>query len=268
LFTVLKTSGRKFGLETLLMPRLSLAVLLAGLLAISNECSAQSLFGNGGALSSTSTSNGSAGRSSGGAGSLGGSAAGGSGSGFGSTGSGGSGSRSGSGTGSGVGTTTLKMTQLNAGDGTLGETIGTSGFAGFGDNAGRFIGNQNASTSTRSNSARQFSQLQGLLNNNNFQQNANQNAASQQIRPQVKLGFSTPMMPIQALQSTVQARVINLPALGDRMSGVTALADAQGTVTLSGQVASEDDRKLTEILVRMEPGVRTVKNDLAVAGAP
>jgi len=253
------------------MPRLSLAALLVGLLAVSNECPAQSLFGNSGALSSTSNSNGSAGRSStGGTGSAGASSTGSSGSSFGSgsSSSGSSGSRSGSGTGSGAGTTTLKMTQLNAGDGTLGETIGTSGFAGFGDNSGRFIGNQNASTSTRSNSARQFSQLQGLLNNNNFQQNANQNVATQQIRPQVKLGFNTPMMPSQALQSTVQARVINLPALGDRMSGVTALADAQGTVTLSGRVASEDDRKLTEILVRMEPGVRTVKNELAVTDSP
>jgi osmotically-inducible protein OsmY len=38
-----------------------------------------------------------------------------------------------------------------------------------------------------------------------------------------------------------------------------------GTVVLSGQVESDSARRLATNLLRMEPGVRSVKNNLVVA---
>ena len=41
---------------------------------------------------------------------------------------------------------------------------------------------------------------------------------------------------------------------------------ADGQVTLRGKVPSESTRKLVAILVRLEPGVRKVQNELVVTG--
>jgi len=49
-----------------------------------------------------------------------------------------------------------------------------------------------------------------------------------------------------------------------RLPDVAVNADAQGVVTLSGHVPSENDRRKAERLVRMEPGVRDVVNRITV----
>ncbi|SFI45581.1 BON domain-containing protein [Planctomicrobium piriforme] len=110
----------------------------------------------------------------------------------------------------------------------------------------------------------QFSQLQSLLGNNTFDPNATAATQVLRIRPVLKLGFQMQSIPSSTLQSTVQTRLVALPNLGPRAASVTALADENGQVTLSGLVQSEDDRRLVETLVRMEPGVRNVRNDLKV----
>ncbi|MCA9080559.1 MAG: BON domain-containing protein, partial [Planctomycetaceae bacterium] len=40
--------------------------------------------------------------------------------------------------------------------------------------------------------------------------------------------------------------------------------NAEGQATLRGQVADEDQRKLAAAYVRLEPGVRSVVNELSV----
>ena len=43
--------------------------------------------------------------------------------------------------------------------------------------------------------------------------------------------------------------------------------NGDGIATLQGTVADEDQRKLVEAFVRLEPGVRSIVNDLSVASA-
>lgn len=238
-------------------------------LMLTGEVHAQSLFGSSGALSSTASSNG-GGRSSAG-GMTGGSSSGTSGFGSGS----GSGSRSGtmgtSGGGSsgnaaggamGGGQSSLTQSSLNTGDGSLGATVGTSGFVGRGDTAGRFVGSQNASRQQVVGGAQQFSALQ---NRNNQNANTNSTPPRQLLRPQVQLGFESPLVMAPPVAETVYARIADLPAIGSRVAGVNMQLDPSGVMVLSGTVASENDRRMLEILTSMEPGVRSVRNEVQVA---
>ncbi|WP_437228246.1 BON domain-containing protein [Planctomicrobium sp. SH661] len=243
---------------------LSLTVV-AGLFQTS-VASAQSLFGSSGALANTASSNAGGGNRTSGSGmfasgSGGGSSLGGGGGAFGGSGGGMSGGSSSGGSGMLGGTSTLTQSNLNAGDGSLGATIGTSGFVGRGDTAGRFVGSQNASQQRINSAAQQFSQFQ---NRNSQNANTNTNTPRTLMRPQVQLGFVPPSDLNDNLVATLQTRLEGLPALGSRADGVSMTADSNGLVTLTGTVANEDDRRMMEILTRLEPGVRNVQNDLKV----
>lgn len=92
------------------------------------------------------------------------------------------------------------------------------------------------------------------------------------IRPSLRLGFSAVTRPATAVNNSIGRR---LQKLSGRLSQLTetrpafagvsvAVADG-GTVVLTGSVDSASARRLAENLTRMEPGVRTVKNELQVA---
>ncbi|HWL08160.1 MAG TPA: BON domain-containing protein [Planctomicrobium sp.] len=234
------------------------------------DCHAQSLFGNGSILGSSSSGGTSGTGSSGGgnrAGSSGSSSSnsglfGGS-SGSGSTGSGQSRSgQSGSGGGAATG-----QTNLNLGNGSVAAQVGQSQFAGRSADSAQFVGSQNASSGNAGRNNSQFSLLQGLMNNAEFNPNTNNGTQqSQPIVPQLKLGFVPPAIPPAEIQSTIQTRLVALPSLGMRSAGVSSRVNDQGLVVLSGVVPTEEDRLLMETLIRMEPGVRDVQNNLTITG--
>ena len=161
----------------------------------------------------------------------------------------------------------MAQPQLNMGDGSLGATIGQSGFIGRSDNSGRFVGLQNGSIQGLNNSSlmQQFSQLRNLNGNQNSQFGNTQSTVPQ-IRPQVQLGFEVPARAPTALSDAVESQLKKLPSLGPLLKGVTLTASETGDVTLTGAVASDNDRRLLETLVMLEPGVRSVNNRLTVAG--
>jgi hypothetical protein len=95
--------------------------------------------------------------------------------------------------------------------------------------------------------------------NNQNQQNQNK------LRTTIKLGFSIPhgVSPQQATQ--MQTRLGRLPISGGaRRVQVVATGN---TVVLRGTVPSRADATLVERLIKLEPGVRTVRNELVVEGA-
>jgi len=246
----------------------SLVAAVALGLMFSTQANAQSLFGSSGALSNTAASNGggraSGGMSGGSTGSSGASGFGGGGTGGGMFGaSGGTGARSGgAATGAAGGQSSLTRSSLNAGDGSLGDTVGMSGFVGRGDTAGRFVGSQNASRQRVTGNSQQFSALQ---NRNNLNANSNTTPPKQLLRPQVQLGFESPLAMTPPVPGNMQTRIAELPAVGSRAAGVRMQLDSAGVLTLTGTVTSEDDRRMMEILTRMEPGVRDVRNELQIS---
>jgi osmotically-inducible protein OsmY len=82
------------------------------------------------------------------------------------------------------------------------------------------------------------------------------------IRAQQRIAFEYPKITAPAMQTQAQVRFNKLTANSPAMRGVTLAAEDGGVVVLKGQVASESAAKLAEKLVRLEPGVKSVRSEL------
>lgn len=117
-----------------------------------------------------------------------------------------------------------------------------------------------------------FQGMQGFQNaggrnaNNRF---GGQGAAEKlSIRPAMRIGFETP--PTVSVISTpgFAARFSSIVERRPELRGVNIGSDESGRVVLRGTVASESARNLAAALVRLEPGVRDVVNELTIANTP
>jgi len=161
----------------------------------------------------------------------------------------------------GAGSTTgFAGPQFNQGMGELSSQIG-QGFVGRSDNAGRFVGNRQAGQQTGGNRSNSFNALR--RNNRGSNQNNSNNQQDERIpiRPRHKIAFHYNTLQTANVESTLSARIVRLP----RFSTVQLTLDANGKVTLNGTVSTTDDIKLAAAMVRLEPGVRHVVNELQVA---
>lgn len=104
----------------------------------------------------------------------------------------------------------------------------------------------------------------GLLNLLNGGQGGG-NAATQQpaIRPRLKAAFDFPARPTGEVIAVSQGRFTEFAARYPKLDAVQMTVGAEGTVVLSGTVPSRDVAKLAESLMRLEPGVRKVENNLS-----
>lgn len=179
----------------------------------------------------------------------------------GTTGGGGTTGRSGTGAGQGG----LTGNALNSGIGStqfgdLSNSTGQSGFVGVGDNAGRFVGNRNAAQQTNQLS-RNF---QGArAGNTNVQPGANNNTQLK-IRPIHRVAFNYSPRTIGRLQSSLNTQFTKLAQRNPRFQGLTLALNGSNEVVLRGTVNSEATRKLAAAMAKLEPGVRTVKNEIVV----
>lgn len=94
-------------------------------------------------------------------------------------------------------------------------------------------------------------------------------STTRQVRPRFRLGF-VPSKSLNAagIQSRTSARLGKLARRVGSIKGVSVTADAKGVVTLTGTVDTPNARRLASNLLRMEPGVRSVRNQLQVAATP
>lgn len=161
------------------------------------------------------------------------------------------------------------------------QTAGTNrqGLVGRTDTSGRFVGSANAgqqnfSTGTnalgqqfgaRSRGLNRQSNLFGGMGGDEFGGgNSGTNASGYRVPiPQQKVAFDYRDRPAPEVSQRLSTQ---LEKANQRLAirGV-ALSVEEGTVTLRGTVKSEGDRRLAEQLVRLEPGVRSVVNELEVA---
>jgi osmotically-inducible protein OsmY len=63
---------------------------------------------------------------------------------------------------------------------------------------------------------------------------------------------------------TITARLTQSVTTTQQIKGLNVQVDDQGLATLTGQVESEAARRLAENLIRLEPGIRAVRNELTV----
>ncbi len=101
---------------------------------------------------------------------------------------------------------------------------------------------------------------QGMLNMLNGQ--GAQTTQQPTIRPRLKAAFEFPAPDVGRVQTQTQTRFTRLTTKYPHFSQISVDQAENGVFVLSGQVDSRDKAKLAESLVRLEPGVRQVQNNL------
>lgn len=98
---------------------------------------------------------------------------------------------------------------------------------------------------------------------NSMNQQGQDQDSRRAIRPQQKVAFEIPERSNSEIKEILGSRferVTRQPAL----RGVTVDLDADGVVVLRGEVATPSQKQLAANMVRLEPGVRNVRNELTV----
>ena len=168
-----------------------------------------------------------------------------------------------------------------------------NGFVGGSDNSGRFVGQSQAGRQQinqanlggmRGGQGNGRGQNNNGGNGNNPNQNANGGgfggstpvAPQRVIRPQQRVAFTYPSPPPAKTTASINNRFQTLASqiprgaanrgISNRMElkGVTVQTPVAGEVVLKGTVTTEDARKLAGIMAKLEPGVRSVRNDITV----
>jgi hypothetical protein len=144
-------------------------------------------------------------------------------------------------------------------------------------NGTNLIGTGAAAGQNPAGQAGQMPNRQGMQNRNNANRRTGQNrnqanqatgagAANQQgrsIRPQLVVGFDHARPAADATQAAIATRFSKL-ASKTEFKNIQVEMDGD-VVVLRGQVDTERSGKVAVVLARMEPGVKTVRNELTVA---
>ena len=92
--------------------------------------------------------------------------------------------------------------------------------------------------------------------------NAGANQKKNKIRPTVKPDIEYGARTSESIAAGLKTRFTKIP-LPARVRGATASLEGN-KVILTGEVSSESDKRLVERLVKLEPGVDLVQNDLTI----
>lgn len=153
---------------------------------------------------------------------------------------------------------------------------GTQGaFVGRDDTAGRFVGDQRLGQQTTgrggNTGGRQLGNRGGgsttgraFGDTGQFGGQGNRNSGRRVIRPRQEIAFTYTRPAAEQINSTLNQRFTRFAARRPAMQGVTITIDQQGVATLSGQVETAESRRLAALMVRLEPGVRSIDNQLTV----
>ncbi len=146
-------------------------------------------------------------------------------------------------------------------NGFLGGRGGSQNFIGNNQRAATANNQQQNQFGNRNNRGRQNQGDQNDFNNSN-QQGQNQDSR-RSIRPQQKIAFDVPERTDVEFTTTLSSRfeqVTQQPAL----RGVTVHLDSEGVVILRGEVATPSQRMLAANMMRLEPGVKKIVNEIDI----
>ncbi|QDT63621.1 BON domain-containing protein [Calycomorphotria hydatis] len=147
----------------------------------------------------------------------------------------------------------------------------TGGYVGRSDNVGRFVGNQLAGTqqsgAAGAGGGRNFSQAGRGATGFGGQQGINntQSATTFPVRPQQRIAFDFPARLSADVAASARYTVGKFAEKLGNADAINLSVNNDGTVVLQGQVPTERDRQLAEMLLRFEPGVSQVSNQLTVS---
>jgi len=136
-------------------------------------------------------------------------------------------------------------------------------FVGRGTDSSQFVGRGTAGQQSGGRQSSQFGRGSQQSRRNVNQSSGSSTRNLRVVRPRVRIAFNHPTIPAASLTSTLTGQLQRFTAQ-NKLSGVRFDIDQNYTVTLKGEVPSNNSRKLHEIVARMEPGVRKVRNELVV----
>lgn len=154
----------------------------------------------------------------------------------------------------------------------------------IGNNDGRFATSRlstqptaGGNTNAVQNATNQFRNLQRLnqqFNRTNQNNNNRNTPGTRSIRPSLRLGFIPKPRPAEDLRSAVDKQVKALTSRFTRLASEQADFAAvrfdlgkRGEIILTGEVPTDDSSKLLTNILRMEPGISSVRNELKVTQA-
>lgn len=151
----------------------------------------------------------------------------------------------------------------NQNNGFLGRNTDPNAFIGR-NNQGQ-TGNLNGQTGNlgrgnQGNRRQLDSNLMNMLNGG--QQGGGQQNQQPVIRPRQKVAFEYPQPQLTSIVVATQKRIEKLAVRYPHLRDVNVTQEEDGTVVLRGTAPSESDAKVAENMLRLEPGVRRVRNEL------
>ncbi len=87
------------------------------------------------------------------------------------------------------------------------------------------------------------------------------------IRPRQRVAFDYPLPKGEVLQTTLQSQLTKSAIRRPAMANVMVSLNSDGEVLMRGAVSSQSEAKLVENMMRLEPGVRSVRNELTYPNA-
>ncbi|MFG0333982.1 MAG: BON domain-containing protein [Maioricimonas sp. JB049] len=149
--------------------------------------------------------------------------------------------------------------------GALSEQIGQGPFIGGSDNAGRFVGNERVGQQTLQGSRPQFVRGGGGAGGFNATNRQTTPADQPAIRPQLRIDFNFQPRAQASVSSSLSRVLERYPAENVVGGPLDIIVGPDGTVVVSGMVRSEKAAALALAMVRLEPGVRNVVDQLVIA---
>ena len=152
----------------------------------------------------------------------------------------------------------------------LGATGGMAGngFVGRNGDPGNFVGRrtagqQNVQTTRRGQNGRNRGNFQNTENARNS--GARTRLTRRRIRPLQRIAFSHPVRTDSSIKLSVRKRFESLSGRYPGLRSINAVLAEAGQLTLQGEVDTVEMKRLAEAIIRLEPGVRVVRNELLVA---
>ncbi|MCA9004133.1 MAG: BON domain-containing protein [Planctomycetaceae bacterium] len=148
-----------------------------------------------------------------------------------------------------------------------------SGFIGRSDDTqNNFIGRTNTQGTTGANNGQNRNFNRATTGGTGSRQNLNNTGQTgpkvPEFRPQLRVAFSAAPLPLSNLQTSMGDSFTRIKERHEQLRNVEFQLNPDHSVTLRGEVESAGAKKLVEFMAMLEPGVRTVKNELTIAAQP
>ena len=139
------------------------------------------------------------------------------------------------------------------------------GFVGGSQNEGRFIGSQFSGQQQVGGGRNVFgSGGRGSGGRFTMPNQSSRNSATKRVRPRHRIAFAFDSRSQAKIQASLDGRFALLLTKRPEFKAVTIVVGKPGELTLSGSVPSSTAKRIATAMVRMEPGVRRVTNQLSV----